>query len=119
MASHNDLGKKGEELGVAFLKEKGYQILAINFRYRKAEIDIIARKEDVLIAVEVKTRSSAYFGNPQDFISPKKIHLLVSALDQYILERELEVEVRFDVIAILFQKNKTEITHLEDAFLYF
>jgi putative endonuclease len=119
MAEHNELGKKGEKLAIDFLIENDYKILEKNYRYLKAEVDIIARKKDVLVVVEVKTRSSDYFGNPQDFITPKKIKLLVSAIDYYVVQRDLDVEVRFDIIAIIHQKNKTKIEHLENAFLHF
>jgi len=90
-----------------------------NYRYLKAEVDIIAQKKDVLAVVEVKTRSTDYFGNPQDFVKPKKIKLLLSAIDNYVVERDLDVEVRFDIIAIIHQKNDIKIEHLKDAFLYF
>jgi putative endonuclease len=86
MAEHNELGKKGEKLAIDFLIENDYKILEKNYRYLKAEVDIIARKKDVLVAVEVKTRSSDYFGNPQDFITQKKIKLLISAIDYYIVQ---------------------------------
>ncbi len=119
MAQHNELGKKGEQLAVDFLLQNNYKIIARNYRFLKAEIDIIARKKDVLVAIEVKTRSSIDYGNPQDFINPKKIKLLVSAMDNFVVENDLEVEVRFDIIAIIKQKNAFEIEHLEDAFLHF
>jgi putative endonuclease len=119
MADHNELGKKGEKLAVDFLLENDYKILEKNYRYLKAEVDIIAQKENILAVVEVKTRSSDYFGNPQDFVNPKKIKLLLSAIDYYVVEKDLDVEVRFDIIAIILQKNNTKIEHLKDAFLHF
>ncbi|WP_334056185.1 YraN family protein [Polaribacter sp. P097] len=119
MAQHNELGKKGEQLATSFLRENGYTILEKNYRYLKAEVDIIAQKNDILIAVEVKTRTSAYFGNPQDFVNPKKIKLLLSAIDFYVTNADLDVEVRFDIIAIICNKNETKIEHIEDAFLHF
>jgi putative endonuclease len=119
MADHNELGKKGEKLAIDFLIKNGYQILEKNYRYLKAEVDIIAQKENVLAIVEVKTRSTDYFGDPQDFVNPKKIKLLLSAIDYYVIEKDLDVEVRFDIIAIIHKDNKTKITHLKDAFLYF
>lgn len=72
MAQHNELGKLGEELAADFLVKKGYKIRAKNWRYLKAEVDIIAEKENTIVAVEVKTRTSDYFGDPQDFITKKK-----------------------------------------------
>lgn len=119
MAEHNELGKKGEKIAVDFLQKNEYKILEKNYRYLKAEVDIIAEKNNVLVAVEVKTRSSDYFGDPQDFITPKKIKLLVSAIDFYVVEKDLDVEVRFDIIAILINKKGTKLEHLKDAFLYF
>ncbi len=119
MAIHNELGKKGEQLAVDYLLEKGYKILEKNYRYLKAEVDIIAQQENTLAVVEVKTRSSDVFGNPQDFVNPKKIKLLVSAIDAYVTSKDLEVEVRFDIIAILKEENEFKIEHLEDAFLHF
>jgi putative endonuclease len=119
MAAHNDLGKKGEQLAIDFLIKNEYKILEKNYRYLKAEVDIIAQKESTLVVVEVKTRSTDYFGDPQDAVNPKKIKHLVSAIDYYIIDRDLDVEVRFDIIAIIHQNNKTKIEHLEDAFLHF
>lgn len=119
MAQHNELGKLGEELAVAFLIKKGYKIKAKNWRYLKAEVDIIVQKENTLIAVEVKTRTSDYFGDPQDFITKKKIKLLVMAMNEYVISKDLNVEVRFDIIAILKNKKETKIEHLKNAFLHF
>jgi len=119
MAEHNELGEKGEKFAVEYLLKNGYNILEKNYRYLKAEVDIIAQKGEVLVGVEVKTRSSDYFEDPQDAVKPKKIKLLVSAIDYYVVQRDLDVEVRFDIIAILYQNNKFTLEHLEDAFLHF
>lgn len=119
MANHNELGKKGEQLTLDFLIENNYTILERNYRYLKAEVDIIAQKENILVAIEVKTRTTDYFGNPQDFVTLKKIKLLISAIDYYVIKNKLDVEVRFDIIAIIHNSNKTKIKHLENAFLHF
>ena len=119
MAQHNELGKKGEQLAVDFLIENGYKIVERNYRFDKAEVDIIARKEDTLAIIEVKTRSTSDFGNPQDFVKPKQIKRLVKAVDEYVTVNKLDVEVRFDIVAIV-QKNKgSNIEHLENAFYHF
>ena len=86
MAEHNELGKKGEALAVDFLLQKKYVILERNYRFEKAEVDIIAKQGEVLAIVEVKTRSSKDFGNPQDFVKPKQIQRLVKAVDEYVKE---------------------------------
>ena len=119
MAEHNELGNKGEKIAADYLIKNGYAILEQNYRFLKAEIDIIVKNGDVIIGVEVKTRTSKYFGNPQDFINSKKIKLMVSALDNYVVENDLDVEVRFDIIAIIKEKNTFQIDHLTDAFLHF
>ncbi len=119
MAVHNDLGKKAEERAVLFLQKHGYKILERNWRFKKAEVDVIAQKKEVLAVIEVKTRSSNYFGNPQDFVNQKKIQLLVEAINEYVISKDLDVEVRFDIVAIVQNKNTTKIEHLEDAFLHF
>lgn len=119
MAEHNELGKLGEELAVEYLKKNGYKILNTNWTFQKAEIDIIAQIENTLAIVEVKTRSSLDFGLPQDFVKPKKIQLLVKAVDAYVNQKNLDVNIRFDIIAIHKENNSFAIEHLIDAFYHF
>jgi len=119
MAEHNELGKLGEELAVEFLQKEGYEILETNWTFQKAEIDIIARKGDTLAVVEVKTRSSLEFGLPQDFVKPKKIQLLVKAVNEYVVFKNLDTNVRFDIIAIHKEGKSFVIEHLIDAFYHF
>ncbi len=119
MAKHNELGKKGEQLAVDFLLKNGYDVVERNYRFDKGEVDILARYEDTLAVVEVKTRSTADFGNPQDFVKPKQIQRLVKTVDEYINTNALEVDVRFDIIAIVKKGKGFEIEHLEDAFYHF
>lgn len=119
MAQHNELGKKGEQLAVDFLIENHYTILERNYRFSKAEVDIIAKKDDTLAIIEVKTRSSTAFGDPQDFVKPKQIQRLVKAVDEYVTVNNLDVEVRFDIVAIVKQNKTFTIEHLENAFYHF
>ena len=119
MAQHNELGKKGEQLAIDYLIENNYVILEQNYRFQKAEIDIIAQKSEVLAVIEVKTRSTTDFGNPQDFVKPKQIRNLVKAIDEYVTTNDLHVEVRFDIIDIVKSKDGFKIEHLEDAFYHF
>ena len=119
MAQHNQLGKKGEQLAVDFLLKKGYEIIERNYRFDKAEVDIIAKINEVLAIIEVKTRSTSDFGDPQDFVKPKQIQRLVKAVNEYVLENCLEVEVRFDIIAIVKGNQGFSIEHLENAFYHF
>ncbi|GHC43214.1 YraN family protein [Ulvibacter litoralis] len=119
MAYHNELGNIGEQLAVDHLLAKGYVILERNFRFQKAEIDIIAQKGDTIAVVEVKTRNSTFFGDPQEFVTKGKIKLLVKAANEYVVSNNLQEEVRFDIIAVLKNKTTEEITHFENAFYHF
>jgi putative endonuclease len=119
MAQHNELGKKGEQLAVDFLLRNGYEIIERNYRFDKAEVDIIAKQKDVLAIIEVKTRSTIDFGNPQDFVKPKQIQRLVKAVDEYVNVNNLDVEVRFDIVAIVKEGKGFSIEHLKNAFYHF
>ena len=120
MAYHNELGKIGEQLAADYLSRNGYEILVRNYYFDKAEIDIIAQKDPkTLVIVEVKTRNSDYFGDPQDFVKPSKIKLLVKAANEYVISNDLDVEVRFDIIAIIKNKSIEKIEHFKDAFYHF
>lgn len=120
MANHNDFGKLAEELAENFLVEKNYKILAKNYRYLKAEIDIIAQFENQIVIVEVKARATDAFMLPQEAINKKKIRLIVSAANEFLETNNIEFETRFDVISVLpNEKGKLEITHIENAFYAF
>ena len=112
-------GKEGEDLAISYLERNGYVILERNWRHRKAEIDIIALKGGTLAVVEVKTRNTDDYGKPQDFVNRKKIGLMVRAVNAYVTSRNLEVDVRFDIIGILGKGGTARLEHLEDAFFYF
>ncbi|KIC61814.1 YraN family protein [Chryseobacterium taiwanense] len=117
MATHNDFGKKAEDLAVEFLQKNGYKILARNFRFQKAEIDIIAEKDNLIIVVEVKARSTDAFILPQEAVNKTKIKLIVSATDHYLEEFNKNQEVRFDIISVLpDEKGNLTIEHIENAF---
>ncbi len=117
MAQHNELGTKGEKLAVTFLKKKEYQILETNYRHLKNEVDIIAQFQNQLIAIEVKTRSTRDFGDPQEFVKPSQIKSIIAATNAYVEQKDIELEVRFDVIAIINTNGLLEIEHIEEAFL--
>ncbi|HDZ07342.1 hypothetical protein LCGC14_0118350 [marine sediment metagenome] len=119
MGKHNEFGKEGEQIAVDFLKKNGYTINYKNYRYLQAEIDVIARKGDILAIVEVRSRSSDFIENIAETVTAKKIKLLVMAADHYITDNDLDVEVRFDIITILKNKSRFELEHLESAFYHF
>jgi len=116
MAKHYELGKKGESIAATHLIGKGYKIIKRNWRYGKDEIDIIAEIEDFIVFVEVKTRSTGYFGDPEQAVDDKKERFIIRAADEYIIQKDINKEARFDIISIIIEGNKQSIRHIEDAF---
>lgn len=117
MAKHNELGHKGEEFAVKYLKEKGYHIREINWRDGKLELDIVAESDNILVVVEVKTRYSDYISHPTDAITNSKIRNIVKATDHYIKIHNIDKDIRFDIISLVKQQNTFRIEHIEDAFI--
>jgi putative endonuclease len=117
LAQHLDLGKLGEKLAKEHLVESGYEILDENWTYKKTEVDLIVYKDKRIVFVEVKTRTSAGFGEPEDFVNESKQSNLQKAADEYIYLMDFNGEIRFDIIAILFDSlGKYQLKHIEDAF---
>ena len=114
-----ELGRAGEDIAVTYLQKQGFSILARNYRFGKAEIDVIALKGNRLSVVEVKWRSSADYGLPQSFVTSKKQRLLVYAANHFVQSRGLDVEVSLDIISILRAKNKHIIEFIENAYYFF
>ena len=117
MAKHLEIGQLGESLALQLLERKGYEILETNWRFSRAEIDIVAMDGDILVFVEVKTRSYDYFGKPDAFITDHKRKLLLDAAAMYMQEIQHDWEIRFDVISVLLEENREPfLQHFEDAF---
>ncbi|MCT2408737.1 YraN family protein [Chryseobacterium antibioticum] len=117
MATHNDFGKIAEDLAAEYLQKNGYKVVTRNFRFQKAEIDIIAEKENLIIIVEVKARSTDAFILPQEAVTKTKIRSIVSAANHYLEEFNRSNEVRFDIISVLPDERKNLIIeHITDAF---
>ena len=117
MAKHNDLGKLGEEIAQEFLKQKGYKIEAVNYRYKRLELDIVAKDKETLVFVEVKTRSDDFLFDPEKAMTEKKETLMRNAAVAYMRETEYEWEIRFDVVAIVVRgEDRYEVRHGEDVF---
>jgi len=119
MANHNTFGKLGEQKAVDFLKASGYEIKARNYRYLNAEVDIIAEKEGFLVIVEVKSRNKGFLEDISDAISPKKIKLLTMAADHFVAKKDLDLEVRFDIITVIKSGKNFNVEHFENAFYHF
>ncbi|MDE6582214.1 MAG: YraN family protein [Duncaniella sp.] len=115
MASHNDLGAWGEGIARDFLLAKGYAIGEVNLKVGNYEIDFIARKDDRIVFVEVKTRSSRSV-DPLAAVDARKIRRLVRAADEYILSRDIKLEPQFDIITVVGSEAGYEVEHFADAF---
>ena len=112
-----ELGKKGEELALRFLKKRGYRIIEKNYVCKMGEMDIIAREKDTLAFIEVKTRTTTEFGPPQLAVNSSKQRQLSKVALNYLKEKKLEdVKARFDVVAILIRPKGEEIELIKDAF---
>jgi len=116
MAEHNETGRLGEDLAVTYLADNGYEILEQNWRYGKNEIDIVCKKGQFVVFVEVKTRSTAYFGHPEESVDKKKKGFMIRAADAYVSQKNMEHEVRYDIVSVLIDKHRHTIRHIEDAF---
>lgn len=117
MADHNDFGKIAEDMAAGYLQKKGCKILVRNYRFQKAEIDIIAEKDNLIIIVEVKARSTDTFMLPQEAVTKAKIKSIVSAANHYLEEFNKDNEVRFDIISVLPDENRNlKVDHIADAF---
>jgi len=119
LAAHYRQGMAGEEAAVAYLCEKGYEIWDRNYRFRRAEIDILAFRGGVLVVVEVKTRTKGFYKSLSHTISPLKIRRLVRAADHFVRAHGLEIEVRFDIIQLCGKPGNYELVHLQNAFYHF
>ena len=118
MSKNNELGLEGEKLATEFLKSKGYKIIENNYRYRRAEIDIITKHEGTLVFVEVKTRSNNNYGEPEHAVDDHKAVKLREAAENYIFVNDWKDNIRFDIISIMKNDNEsTVITHFEDAII--
>lgn len=120
MAEHNDFGNLAEDLAVEYLEKKNYRIIARNFRYQKAEIDIVAEFENLIVVTEVKARSYNTVIEPQEAVTKKKIKSIVMCTDFFMQDKTIDKEVRFDIITVLpDEKGVLQLTHIQDAFQSF
>jgi putative endonuclease len=112
-----ELGRKGEDLALRFLKKNGYRIFERNYECKMGEVDIIAKEKDTLAFIEVKTRTSTTFGPPQFAVNSAKQMQLSKVALYFLKEKGLEdVKARFDVVAILLGPRGAEIELIRDAF---
>ncbi len=117
MAEHNELGSHGEEIAVRYLQERSYVILERNWRCGRLEVDIIARMGDQMVVAEVKTRTDGFMESLGKAVDKRKQDLLIRAANAYIARKNLDLDVRFDIITVIFEgKTKFQVQHIENAF---
>jgi len=115
MSDKIKIGKEGENLAAEFLRNKGFEIVESNYRYKHAEIDLIVKKDSFIVFVEVKTRSYSFYGEPEAFVDSKKAATILRAAEQYTYENKYEGNIRFDIVSVKTGA-KPEVVHFEDAF---
>ena len=113
---NKELGNKGEQIAARHLIKNNYEIIERNWRTGRLEVDIIAKKKNEIIFVEVKTRNTSYYGFPENAVNWKKKKFLYSAANSYIFRKNIKLDVRFDIISIIIEKGTFELEHIEDAF---
>jgi len=118
MASHNDLGRWGEEVAAEYLQAKGFRIVARDWKDGHRDLDIVAVDSDMLVVVEVKTRRNNMFAEPEQAVDRRKIRSLCTAANKYVKICGINLPVRFDVVTVTgTPETGCEINHVEDAFL--
>lgn len=110
------LGVHGERLAIGHLRNREYEILDVNWRFGKIELDIIARHSQTLVVIEVKTRENSFLGKPWESVTVSKQRRIIKATNRYIIENQIDLECRFDIISIVHNQKYTNVQHLEDAF---
>jgi putative endonuclease len=117
-SSTTAIGQSGESRASTYLKGLGFKIIERNWRHRHDEIDIIAEYQGCIVFVEVKTRENNSYGRPEEFVSKKKQRFIIRAANEYMVAKQIDKEVRFDVVAITNKNeaNKVELVHLPNAF---
>jgi len=116
LKTKDEIGKDGEQIAVNYLVDNGYTLLNQNWRYKKKEIDIIATINNYLVVVEVKTRTLPYVVSPEKAVTKKKQKNLIKAIEKYLIQYKMNMEVRFDIITITKSINKNTIEHIPNAF---
>ena len=111
-----EIGMEGEDIALKYLLEHGYKLLQRNWHFGKYEVDLIVENDDALVFVEVKFRSTSYFGEPEIFVSNKQKLNLIRAANRYISKFDIEKEARFDIVSIVMQNGQPKVNHIEDAF---
>jgi len=114
--NHIELGKRGEEVAVNHLCTKGYEVVERNYKWKNSEVDIICKKNNLLIVVEVKTRNSLALGEPYLSVTRSKQRQIIKVTNEFIQSNNVSLDVQFDVISIILNQHQMQIEHIENAF---
>lgn len=101
-----------------YLKTQLHQILVRNYRYGRAEVDIISKDGKAIVFTEVKTRSTHAFGYPEEFVDKKKRQQMKRVAEEYMYQLKEDAEIRFDIISISHEKGELKVYHIKDAFFH-
>ncbi len=112
----SEIGKRGEDIAAGHLLSIGYRILERNWRHRRSEIDLIAEKDGLLIFVEVKTRSYAAFGHPEEAVNEYKANKVIEGAEEYVYQVNWLGDIRFDIVSVELNEHGHKLLHIEDAF---
>ena len=111
-----ELGDLGERFALQYVREKGFQVVTTNYRFKRNEVDIICEEQDCFIFIEVKTRQTAQIGPPWKAVTRHKQKQIIKCAHHYLVSKDHDKEARFDIISIVHNSKGTFIEHLEDAF---
>jgi len=117
MTEKQEFGRRGEALALAFYTENNYTILEKNWQNEHLEVDIIAKNDEYIIFCEVKTRSGNLLLEPQASVTPQKQRNLIRAANYYVLKHRIQLEVRFDIVAIILNGEQHTLEHIPFAFM--
>lgn len=116
MAKHNILGQQGEDMAAAYLEQKGYTVLDRNWRCGHKDLDLVVTKDNMVVFVEVKTRTGTGWGNPEDAVTDRKIRRIVNSADAYLRFNQIDMDARFDIVSIVVEGGDFKVEHIEQAF---
>ncbi len=119
MAQHNELGHQGEAAAVSYLESNGHHILEKNWRLHGYEIDVITTHRGYVVFVEVKTRRSTEWGDPESFVNRQRMRRMIQAAHHYLIAHRIDLPARFDIVAIIWEGERYNLEHIEDAFVSF
>src|ERR1700712_388348 len=98
-------GNEGEELAASFLVSKGFTVLERNYRHKRSEIDLIIRRDNWLIFIEVKSRTSTAYGYPEEFVDAAKVKMIMAGAIEYMYKINWQGNVRYDIVSVVFKNS--------------